>query len=557
MVQKWYKETNSTWGDVLNEAAAQCPEKPFVKFKDKTVTYQEFRNNVDAFAKGLLKLGVQKGDNIALWMGNCLEWMYAQFAIYKLGCSMVPLYTRWRRVEIEYALRQSDATTLIMEENFLGGKIDAFGILNELIPTLSALAAQELKADKFPALKRVVFIGKNRPKGAFDYFEVMDLGKAKELDDKLRLIEDSVDPFDVMNIMYTSGTTGFPKGGMSMHRNNMATVYLWAGERIKIKETDRVLNNFPLYSNFGCFVIYFTLYFRAFMVLVETYDPAETLEIIDKEKITGIFGSPPMFAMLMDHPDFKKRDVSSLQKGVIGGSPVAPSLFKRIYNEMGVKGLITAYGLSEAGAVSNTTLQDDPLEIKARTVGIPIPSYRVRVVDPNTEETMPTGGQGEIWFKDVYTGSGCGKGYYNMPDKTAEANTKDGWFRTGDLGTIDDKGYLTITGRLKDMVLVGGFNVYPVEIENFLITHPKIQQAFVLGVPDKRLDEAVMAYVVLKKDQTATEQEIINFCKENIANYKVPKYVRFIDISEVPFSGHEKVQKYKLRERAVQELKLT
>jgi fatty-acyl-CoA synthase len=292
------------------------------------------------------------------------------------------------------------------------------------------------------------------------------------------------------------------------------------------------------------------------MILTEIFDPKETMEIIENERITTIFGTPPMFAMMMDHEDFRKRDLKSLQKGAIGGSSIPPTLFKKIVAEMGVSDIISGYGLSEAGALSNSTFPEDTIEDKAETVGISLPNFRVKVVDPKTGMLLPVGEQGEIWLHDVYTGSALGKGYYNMPNKSTEVFLEDGWFRTGDLGVMDQRGYLRITGRLKDMALVGGFNVYPAEIENFLATHPKVQQAIVLGVPDKRLGEVIMAYIVPKKNEHISDSELIEYCKERIGNYKVPKYVKFVDISEVPFSGHEKVQKFKLRERAIKEFGL-
>jgi fatty-acyl-CoA synthase len=292
------------------------------------------------------------------------------------------------------------------------------------------------------------------------------------------------------------------------------------------------------------------------MVLTEIFDPKETMEIIEQEKITTIFGTPPMFAMMMDHADFRKRNLSSLRTGAIGGSSIPPSLFRKVVSDMGVRDIISGYGLSEAGALSNSTFPEDTIEDRAETVGIALPSFRVKVVDPKTGITLPAGDQGEIWLHDVYTGSALGKGYYNMHNKSSEVFLEDGWFRTGDLGIMDDRGYLKITGRLKDMALVGGFNVYPAEVENFLATHPKVQQAFVLGVPDKRLGEVVMAYIVPKNTGDINESEIMKYCSDNIGNYKVPKYIKFIDISEVPFSGHEKVQKYKLRERAIKEFGL-
>lgn len=554
-MEDWYVSTNKTWGDLLDNIAEKYSNRVTLIFKHKQVTYKEFQHQVNRIAKGLIGCGVGKGDTVAIWMTNSLEWIYTQYAIYKVGAFMLPVYTRWRGTEVKYSLNQSDTSTLLMMDNFLGS-VDALEMFKDLCPEIDNYEPGDFHSQAFPKLKRIIILGNRKCKGMIDFSEVIRIGDNEGLDKELKKHQASVDPFDVANIMFTSGTTGFSKGGLSMHRNNMACVHT-VGKRMNLKSTDRFLLDFPLFSNFGClFVAGLGIYHGISIVINEIFDPEQSFRAIEKYKITHLFGTPSMFIMFLDHPKLKTANLSSLRGGLVGGAPVPPWGMKGIIDDLGAKQMLNIYGLSECGGTSTTTLIDDPLDSKCNTAGIPLPNVLLSIVNPETGKELGCGEVGEIWLKDVYPGSCVGKGYYKMPDETAQTITKDGWFRTGDLGKLDERGYLRFEGRLKEMLCVGGFNVYPAEIENFISEHPKVRNAYVIGVPDRRLGEVPMAFIELHENEILTEEEIINFCKKRIANFKVPKYIKFIHCEDVPLTGSGKVRKFILREQAIKELRL-
>lgn len=555
-IADWYKETNKHFGDILDETTARYPNKELIIFKDHRITYQQFQHSVNSFARGLVELGIKRGENVALWMTNCPEWMVAQFAAYEIGAALLPINTRFVKREVEYSLAQSEASTLILKEKFLGEKIDAYNMLLELIPELGQSSAGNFRCEKFPKLKRIILLGEEKRDGIFEFSEIVERGKDYANDDVLNQAQASVSPFDVMNIVYTSGTTGFPKGGLSPHRTNCSALYQYV-KRIGITEQDKLLLTVPFFTNFGVtYVSALAVMVGMSIVVHESFNPEAAMQAIEQERITFFEGAPAHYVMILNHPNFEKYDLSSLRVGVVGGAPASPQTIKTAIQKMGLRQMFNVYGLSECGGLSTTTLPDDPVETIATTVGVAFPSCQVKIVDPHTLADLPANAQGEIWLHDVYPGSAVGKGYYNMPEKTHETITEEGWFRTGDLGTLDEKGYLKITGRVKDMFLVGGFNVYALEIEDILYTHPKVKMIAVLGVPDERLGEVAMAFIELKPGETSTETEIVEFCRKEMANYKVPRYVRFIQGSEFPLTGSAKVQKFKLRERAIRELEL-
>lgn len=551
----WYKLTNKTWGDVLDSSAEKNPEKVALIFKDKQITYQELQHQVNRMAKSLIGCGVGKGDIVAIWMTNCLEWIYAQYGIYKVGAIMLPIYTRWKDIEVKYALNQSDASTLIMMDNLLGS-IDALKMFRDLCPEIDNCEPGQLLSQAFPNLRRVIILDEQKHKGMHNFSEVMRIGNNPGLDEKLKEHQSSVDPFDAVNIMYTSGTTGFSKGGLSMHRNNVACVHT-VGKRMGLKATDRLLLDFPLFSNFGSlFVVGIGIYHGCTIVIDEIFDPEQSFLAIEKHGITHLFGTPSIFVMMLGHPKLQTTDLRSLQGGLVGGSPVSPEVMKGIIKKIGAREMLAIYGLSECGGTSTTTFTDDSLDLRCNTVGAPLPNVQLSIRNPENGKELGNDEVGEIWLKDVYPGSCLGKGYYKMPDKTAETITKDGWYRTGDLGRLDEKGYLRFEGRLKEMFWVGGFNIYPAEIENFLSTHPKVSNAHVIGIPDPRLGEVPMAFIELSEGESLSEEEIINFCKKNIANFKVPRRVKFVLKEDIPLTGSGKVKKFILRQGAVKEFEL-
>ncbi len=550
-MERWYTETHKTWGTVLDESAQRWPDREAIVFGDQRISYRQLRERADRFASGLLRLGVRKGDRVAIWMTNCPEWIVAQFAVYKIGAILVPIYTRFKAEETEYALAQSESGTLILNDVFLR-KIDALGMLRSICPEIDRAREGAVCSARFPHLRTVICLSEREYPNLAN-FEAVAAGD-ESWRAKLPEVQAQVDPFDVMNMVYTSGTTGFPKGGLSMHRNNLASIYNTT-ERMGLQPEHRCLLNLPLFSNFGCMFVAALSFLRgATVVLREVFDPLDAFVAIDEERITHLFGSPAYYISYLDDARRHRFDLRSLVGGIVGGSPLPSATMDGILHELRCPEILNVFGLSECGGIATTTRIDDPIELKRTTVGTPLPNARVKVVDPRTGKTCAPGEQGEICLADALPGSCVGRGYYNMPDKTREAIDAEGWFHTGDLGILDDQGYLRVTGRVKDMFLVGGFNVYPVEIENLLHTHPKVKQAQVLGVPDHRLGEVGMAFVELREGETCTEQEIIDFVAARIANFKVPRYVKFV--TEFPMTGSGKVRKFLLREQAIAELGL-
>jgi fatty-acyl-CoA synthase len=554
MEPKWYTETNRTWGDLFNEVADRFPSHEALIFGSERLTYRELRRRIDICAKGLMKIGVRRGDHVAVWMTNSPEWIYVQFAVYKLGAALLPVYTRFKPSEVEYSLQQSDSSTLILNDRFLG-KIDAMEMFKGLCPEVDRCKPGELSAERLPRLKRVVCFSERDYTGMFSFSKIMELGDDPSMDAGLQESEKAVDPFDVMNIIYTSGTTGFPKGGLSMHRNNMACIYNTTA-RMGLNEQDRSLLNLPLFSNFGCMYVAGLSFMRgAALVMQVDFNPLEAFRAIEEEKITHIYGSPAMFISYVDEPKLEDFDLSSLRGGIVGGSPLPPKTMEEMVGQLGLSEALNVYGLSECGGLATTNLADDPIEKKANTVGVALENCRIKIVDPETGAELAAGGQGEVCLHDVLPGSSVGKGYYNMPEKTREAIDEEGWFHTGDLGVMGEDGYLRITGRVKDMFLVGGFNVYPVEIENVMIRHPKVSKVQVVGVPDHRMGEVGLACVQLKAGASCAEAELIDFAKGELANFKVPRYVAFVD--DFPMTGSGKVKKFELREEGIRKLGLT
>ncbi len=554
MIKDWYEATNRTWGTVLDETADRFPDRELIVYHDQRITYREFHEQVQEFSRGLLKLGVARGDNLALWMANCPEWMVAQFGAYGIGAALVPIHTRFSKDEMAYALERSDASTLVVQASFLGDKIDARAWLENLMPELFASKPDDFASSRFPTLKRVIFLGPDdkKPEGAHSFEEMRDLGKDWRGDDLLRRAQSAVNPFDVVNIIFTSGTTGFPKGGLSMHRNNMAALHHWI-ERSDLRSDDRMYLGVPFATNFGCaYVSQLSVLAGNTIIVDDTFTPDTALQLIQDEKVTWFPGAPTMYIMMLNHPELETFDLGSLRQAIVGGAPCPPETIRSMQKHMGFEYVIHCYGLSECAGLSTCTLKNDPIEKTATTVGPEFPSCHVQVTDPQSSLPLPSGEQGEIWLKDVYPGSAVGKGYYNDPEKTAETITPDGWFRTGDLGVMDEDGYLSITGRLKDMYVVGGYNVYPAEIEGLLHTHPMIKMAQVFGVPDERLGEVGCAYVELRPGKEADEEEIIAFCREHMSNYKAPRYVRFVGASDFPLTSSGKVKKFELRKQAVE-----
>ncbi len=540
----------TTIGDLLDRQAERFGGRDALIHVEHGVrySYAEFRDECNRVAKGLIALGLQKGDHVGIWATNYPEWVVAQFATAKIGAILVTVNPSYRTHELEYLLKQSDASTLLLIDSFKTS--DYVGMINELIPELRDAAPGDLRSSKFPRLQRVIFIGKERHSGMLQWSDLAQLG-AEVSDDELARRQAACDPDDVINIQYTSGTTGFPKGAMLTHFNIVGDAF-YIAECMKFTEQDRLCIPVPFYHCFGCVLgtLCCVTHAAAMVIPSEYFDPLKTLTAVEKEGCTGLHGVPTMFIAELQHPDIDKFSFPALRTGIMAGSPCPIEVMKQVVERMGAREITIAYGQTEASPVITQTRTDDPIELRVSTVGRALPNVEVKIVDPETGAEVPRGQQGELCTRGFIVM----KGYYNLPEATAKAIDQDGWLHTGDLATMDERGYCKITGRLKDMIIRGGENIYPREIEEFLYTHPKVADVQVVGVPDLKYGEEVMAWVKLKEGETATADEIREFCRGKIAHYKVPRFVKFVN--DFPMTVTGKIQKYKMREVAVEELGL-
>ena len=539
-----------TLGQMLDGAAARFPDRPAVVFKGGRTTYRELKRRVDDFARGLLGLGLGPGDHVVLWMPNCVEWNVANLAIAKIGAVTVTCNSRYKALEVEYVLRQSDARALIMVDRFAAASVDYLEILRELWPgdSPSPLRGEGRVTGRFPALRHVIVLGAERPAGALDFDAVEAAGRASTAD----LTGIVVRPEDPVEMLYTSGTTGEPKGCLLSHGNMYFKCRVYT-ELHRWTPEDRYLVPVPYFHIFGsmggvaanCLV-------GSTQVLMDVFDPLEAMRLIEAERVTIFSGVPTMFITILGHPAFGEHDLTSLRTGSIGAAPVPAEIMRRILDRergLGMDALVV-YGLTEATGGTHWTRPGDPLERRVSTVGVRTSEIEDRVVDPATGRELPPGEEGELCVK----GPTLMIGYYNKPEATAD-KIRDGWLHTGDMAVKDADGYVRITGRLTDMIIVGGFNTYPAEIENFLLRHPKVLDVSIVGVPDAIMGEAVMAFVIPKEGATLSAEEIVAFARGKIANFKVPKYVEIVD--RFPLTGSGKVQKFKQKAYAVEKYALT
>ncbi len=543
------KQITHTVGALLDDMARRYPDNEALVYHERGLryTYREFNEVCRRVAKGLLKVGVKKGDNISIWAPNRAEWAITQFATAKIGAILVTINTSYKSAELEYILNQSDSSALFMVKSFKD--TDYVQTVYDVIPELPAAEPGKLASPKLPHLENVIFIGQETPTGMNNFNTIMDLGNQVS-DQDLQAVEATLDCFEVINMQYTSGTTGFPKGVMLTHHNVINNGFN-IGECMKFTEKDRLCIPVPFFHCFGCVLgVMACVTHASTMVPVEVFDPLKVLQTVEKERCTAIHGVPTMFIAELEHPEFRKFDLSSLRSGIMAGSNCPIEVMKKVINEMHASEITIAYGQTESSPVITQTRTDDPIELRVATVGRALPDVEVKIVDIETGATLPPGKQGELCT--------CGylvmKGYYKMPDETARAIAPDRWLHTGDLAIMDENGYCKITGRIKNMIIRGGENIYPREIEEFLYTHPKVSDVQVYGVPDRKYGEQVMAAIVLKKGVEMGEEEVREFCRDKIANYKIPKYVKFVD--GYPMTASGKIQKFKLREMAIKELHL-
>ncbi len=546
----------STIGDVLDRQADRYADLDALVNTEtgERYTYREFQAEVERLGRGLMAVGIRKGDHVAIWATNYTEWVLTQFATAKIGAVLVNVNPAYRTHELAYLLEQSEANALVLIGQFRNS--DYVAMVNEQVPELKDCAPGELRSARFPYLRNVIFIPPHdgseptTPDGMWRWDDVLRRADAVT-EQELRHRQSQCDPNDPINIQYTSGTTGNPKGAMLTH-DNIVTNALHTGDAMELTEADRLCIPVPFYHCFGCVlgILACVTHGSAMIVPSQYFDPFKTLQAVEQERCTALHGVPTMFIAQLGHPEFETFDLSSLRTGIMAGSPCPIEVMRQVIDRMGAHSITIAYGLTEASPVITQTLADDDIERRVSTVGKALPAVEVRLIDPEDGREVGPGEPGELQTRS----SMVMLGYYNMPGATAEAIDADGWLHTGDLATVDEFGYYKITGRLKDMIIRGGENIYPREIEEFLYTHPKVADVQVIGVPDERYGEEVMAWVLPRPDTSIDPEEIREFCRGRIAHYKVPRYVRLTD--EFPMTVTGKIQKFRMREMAVAELGL-
>ena len=536
-----------TVGGLLDLVHERRPDDEALVYPDRGLryTYARFKEVVDDCARALMALGIRKGNHVAVWGQNVPEWVTLQFATGKVGAVLVTINPAYKSHELKYVLDQSDAAALFLTGGV--GAADFLEILQDAVPGLAGADGGRLSVEDLPFLQGVVLMGAEPPAElpvlSFGGFLKNGEGVSAE---ELRARQDSLDAEDVINMQYTSGTTGFPKGVQLTHANIVRNAF-YIGECMKLGPEDRVCIPVPFFHCFGCVLgTLNTVTHEGTMVPVESFDAEAVLEAVDQEGCTALLGVPTMFIAELDHPDFERYDTTSLRTGIMAGSPCPMEVMKKVVDVMGADEITIAYGQTESSPVITQTRTDDPLELRVSSVGRKLPDVEVRIVSVETDEDCGPGEQGELLTRGYHVM----RGYYKMEDKTAEVIDDGGWLRTGDLAIMDENGYVRITGRAKDMIIRGGENVYPREIEEFLYTHPEISDVQVYGVPDEKYGEKVAAAVQARKDSELTPEKVKDYCRENIARFKVPEYVDFVD--EYPMTASGKIQKYKLREAAVE-----
>lgn len=538
----------NTLGGVLDDLSKNNPNGWAVRYTDRNYfrTWKELNDEADLIARGMMSLGVKKGDHVAIWATNTPEWILTLFAAAKIGAVLVTVNTNFKIFELEYLLRQSDTKLLVMIGGFKNN--DYVATVNELLPELKTTSG-EIESEHLPFLKRVVFAGKETPEGMLNFEDLKILGG----DFPVEIYEENkktLNTHDVVNMQYTSGTTGFPKGVMLTHYNilnNGKTI----GDGMKFTKNDKLCITVPFFHCFGLVLAMMAcITHGTTMVPVERYSPVPVMNAISVEKCTAVHGVPTMFIAMLEHAQFNNFDFSSLRTGIMAGSPCPIEVMKKVIDKMNMREIVIVFGQTEASPGCTMTTTSDSIDKRVNTVGRAFPGVECKIIDPENGEELPINTSGEFCAR----GYNIMKGYYKMPEATAQAIDKDGWLHTGDLCTMDEDGYYKVVGRIKDMIIRGGENIYPKEIEECLYTCDKVSDVQVIGVPSEAYGEEVMACVILKEGEEMTEEEVKEFVGARMAKHKVPRYVRFVD--SFPTNAAGKIQKFKMREEAIEILKL-
>ncbi len=540
---------NETIGACFKRIASQYPEREALVVRHQGIrwNWSQYRAEVRKLATGLLALGIGPGDRVGIWAPNCFEWCLAQFATAKIGAILVCINPAYRLFELEYALNKSGCRAVISAEQFKSSKY--LEMLQKLAPELESCAPGQLKSEKLPWLEIVIRMGSENTPGMYRLEDVCRMGRERETH-RLEEIQAGLSPRDVINIQFTSGTTGNPKGAALTHYNILNNANQVAAG-MKLTENDRLCIPVPMYHCFGMVLGKLACVTRGATAVFpsDAFEPGAVLETVAAERCTALHGVPTMFIAELEHPGFDRFDLSSLRTGIMAGAPCPVEVMKKVINRMNMAEILIAYGQTECSPVNHMTRADDPLEKRVDSVGRAGPHLEVKIVDEKGD-VVSLGERGDICTR----GYAVMKGYWNDPERTAETVDKDGWLHSGDLGIMDGQGYVQVVGRLKDMIIRGGENVYPREIEEFLFTHPKIQDAKVVGVADEKYGEEICVWVQLKEGAILSEDEIRAFCKDRIAYFKVPRYIRIV--REFPMTVTGKVQKFKMRAQMEKELGL-
>ncbi len=539
-----------TIGDMFDQTAACFPDNDalIVRHQNVRFNYRELKAAVDDCAKAFLALGVNKGDRVGMWAPNRFEWTVTQFATAKIGAILVNINPSYFVHELEYALNQSGCQTLVMADQFRSSNFA--DMLYELAPELSGIEKRSVNAAKVPLLHTIIRLAEDEKQGMLTWNTFLELAKDIS-DDALADRQNSLSADEPINIQYTSGTTGFPKGATLSHHNILNNGYFGA-ELMNFTENDRLVIPVPLYHCFGMVMgnLCCMTHGAAMIYASEGFEPAATLAAVQRERATALYGVPTMFIAELSLPDFEQYDLTSLRTGIMAGSPCPIEVMKKVQSQMHIPEMQIGYGMTETSPISTQTRIGTPLEKQVSTVGQIHPHVEIKIIDPDSALTVPRGTPGEFCAR----GYNVMLGYWNNPEATHNAIDAARWMHSGDLATMDDEGYIRIVGRIKDMIIRGGENVYPREIEEFLYTHPSISDVQVIGVPDPKFGEQVMAWVRVKESETLTVDDVKAFCKGQIAHFKIPHYVRFTDSFPMTVTG--KIRKVEMREISIRELGL-